>query len=102
MWERDLLRDYNLAKALKIMVGTPYLDKDLMETTMMVPGKFKISQDHKKLILREVAQKLRLAKEFCWRKKQAAQYGSNSDKMLNKLTKINGFSTKEKYFSHLR
>ena len=53
MWERDLKRDYLIAKALDFELKTPFLDKDVIKTAMMMPGEFKISKGYKKYILRE-------------------------------------------------
>src|SRR3989344_898150 len=58
----------------------------------------KVESDNKKIILRETAQDvLNIPKEFAWRKKQAAQYGSKTDRAIEKLAKRRKFPTKSEY-----
>ena len=58
-------------------------------------------KDNKKIILREAAEFLGLKKEFAWRKKQAAQYGSNFVNGIEKLAKRKGFKMKKDYLMSL-
>ncbi|PIN81652.1 hypothetical protein COV11_01490 [Candidatus Woesearchaeota archaeon CG10_big_fil_rev_8_21_14_0_10_30_7] len=87
MWQRDFVRDVTIAKALGITVLCPFLDKDLIIKSMGIPADKKINKEFKKIILREIAEELGLPKEFAWRPKKAAQYGSYFDKALIKLAK---------------
>ncbi|MFH1276645.1 MAG: asparagine synthase-related protein [Candidatus Woesearchaeota archaeon] len=100
MWERDLIRDFNLAKKLGVKVKTPFLDEELINFAMKIPSEWKIVKEQKKVILREVAEEL--LGEFAWRKKKAAQYGSCFDKAIAKLTKKKGFEFKKDYLESLR
>ncbi|MBW2963263.1 asparagine synthase C-terminal domain-containing protein [Candidatus Woesearchaeota archaeon] len=100
MWGRDLVRDFNLAKVLKVVIRTPFLDEDLIKTAMQVPAKWKLTKDEKKIILREVADEMGLG-EMAWRKKKAAQYGSCFDKAIGKLAKKNNFKLKKDYLNSL-
>ena len=59
------------------------------------------SVDNKKIILREIAEDFGLEKEFAWRKKKAAQYGSNFVKGIDKLAKKHNFTTKKEYLQSL-
>lgn len=99
MWERDLVRDFTLAKEFGITVGTPFLDKDLIEYAMKLPGEWKLNDGKKKVILREVAEEF--LNEFAWRKKKAAQYGSCFDKAISKLARKNGFKMKKDWLDSL-
>ena len=99
MWSRDLVRDFNLAKKSEIRVGTPFLDEELIKYAMQLPGKWKLSEVEKKIILREVAEEF--LGEFAWRKKKAAQYGSCFDKAIGKLAKQKGFKLKKDYLGSL-
>jgi len=99
MWERDLVRDFNLAKTLQITIKTPFLDEELIKVAMQLPGKWKIIEEKKKVILREVAEEF--LGEFAWRKKKAAQYGSCFDKAISKLAKKNGFKLKKEWLESL-
>lgn len=101
MWARDLLRDCTLAKKLKFTALTPYLDKDVILNAMAIDAREKISHEQKKIILRKISESLGLPKEFAWRKKKAAQYGSAVDKAIEKLAKKNGFKYKLEYLKHL-
>jgi len=102
MWQRDFTRDYAVAKAMNIKVLIPFLDEELIRSAMGIPGNLKINKDHKKVILREIAEELGLKKEFAWRLKKAAQYGSWFDKAMEKLAKQNDFKTKQDYIDSLK
>ena len=101
MWKRDLARDFAIAKNLGLDLKTPYLDKDLIKIAMQVHPMLKLDKDNKKIILREAAEFIGLKKEFAWRKKQAAQYGSNFVNGIEKLAKKNGFKFKKDYLQSL-
>ncbi len=100
LFVRDLTRDLPLAAALGIDVRCPFLDDGLIITAMGVPGEKKLNASHKKVVLREIAEQLGLPKEFAWRKKTAAQYGSKFDYALEKLAKRKGM-TKREYVASL-
>jgi diphthine-ammonia ligase len=101
MWERDLLRDSKISEHYKIKCLTPFLDEFLIKTAMMIPGEYKIKEEHKKYILRLAAEEIGLMKDFAFRKKRAAQYGSNFDKMLEKIARKKGFKQKSEYLKKL-
>jgi len=101
MWSRDLYRDVTVGKALKIDLLVPFLDEDVIIEAMKFEGDRKISEGEKKIILREIAEELGLPKEFAWRKKQGAQYGSKFDLAIQKLAKMNGFKLKKEYLRSL-
>ena len=98
MYERDLYRDDVVTMFHNIELRVPFLDKKLVDFALKIPAKFKISDEHKKIILREIAEEMGLKKEFAWRKKRAAQYGSNFDKAIGKLAKKNK-SNKAEYLN---
>ena len=54
-----------------------------------------------KLILRKIANELGLKKEFAFRKKRAAQYGSRFDRAILRLGKRKGFKYKKDYLKSL-
>ena len=97
----DLVRDLAIAKHFNMTLLTPFLDKDLIKTAMTIKGSLKLKDGHKKYAFREVAEVLGLPKEFCWRKKVAAQYGSGVDKQIGRLAKIKGFKYKKDYLESL-
>jgi len=102
MHERDLYRDYMIAKAHGISLLAPFLATDLVEYAMRIPVSLKLSDDHDlnkaeavvatadKLILREIARDLGL-EEAASRKKKAVQYGANVVKAIEKLAKRKGY-----------
>jgi len=101
MWTRDLLRDYKIAKYLGLELKTPYMDIDIIKAAMNVNPMHKLDKINKKIILREIAEDFGLEKQFAWRKKKAAQYGSNFVKGIDKLAKKHGFETKKEYLHSL-
>ena len=101
MWKRDLIRDFTIAKKIGLDLRTPFLDKDVIKVAMNIHPMYKIDKDNKKIILREAAEFIGLKKEFAWRKKQAAQYGSNFVNGIDKLAKKNGFKFKKDYLQSL-
>lgn len=100
MWSRDLTRDFTIAKALGLDLRTPFLDKGLVKLAMKIHPMFKLDKDNKKIILRETAELIGLKREFAWRKKQAAQYGSNFVNGIDKLARQNGFKYKKDYLQN--
>ncbi len=101
MWSRDISRDLLISKANKVSLRLPFLDKEVIKAAMSIHPMYKMDKNNNKIILREVAEELGLKKEFAWRKKKAAQYGSNFIKGMDKLTKRNGFNYKKDYLGSL-
>lgn len=99
MWSRDLVRDSILASRFKVRFSTPFLDSDLIRVAMAIPGEKKIVGDMKKYCLRESAVRLGLPREFAFRPKQAAQYGSYFDKAIERIMRKRGFKKKFEYLS---
>lgn len=101
MFERDLLRDFALAKSEKIDFWIPFLDEELISFAMNIPDKFKLDETGAKLILREAAIHIGLPKKFARRPKRAAQYGSRTNNALDKLARQKGFKYKQDYIKFL-
>ncbi|NQV09157.1 diphthine--ammonia ligase [Candidatus Woesearchaeota archaeon] len=97
MYERDLYRDDVVTMHNNIELRVPFLDKNLVEYSLKIPGKLKLFEDYEKYILRVVAKSLGLKDEFAFRRKKAAQYGSNFHKAIEKLKKRNKFEKKSEY-----
>ena len=102
LYERDLSRDMAVSKALNINILCPFLDKELIKYAMQIDSSLKITDQEKKIILRETAVYLGLEKEFAFRKKLAAQYGSGFHKAIDKLARKNGFKLKQDYLNSLK
>lgn len=101
MHERDLYRDDVITMAHNIELRVPFLDKNLVEFALTIPGDMKIINGLDKAILRDAAILLGVPKESAMRKKRAAQYGSGVDKAIAKLTKIAKCKTKKEYLDSL-
>ncbi|MBN2367814.1 asparagine synthase C-terminal domain-containing protein [Candidatus Woesearchaeota archaeon] len=101
MWKRDFLRDCRIADSQKIKFLTPFLDRDLILAGMSISGDLKIKNEFKKYILRKSALSLGLPKEFAFRPKKAAQYGSKFDKAISNISKSKGFKYKSEYLNYL-
>lgn len=99
MWDRDLVRDFTLARTLGVTIRTPFLDEELVRFAMKLPAEWKISREEKKLIFREVAEEF--LGTFAWRRKKAAQYGSCFDKAMGKLARKEGFKLKREWVESL-
>ena len=102
LYEKDLSRDIAVSKALNINILCPYLDKDVVRYAMQIDSSLKITEQEKKIILRETAVYLGLKNEFAYRKKLAAQYGSGFHKAIDKLARKNGFKLKQDYLNSLK
>jgi diphthine-ammonia ligase len=101
MWRRDLKRDVTLSSKLGVNLMTPYLDPNVILNAMAIPGNDKITGGYKKVILREISLDFGLPKEFAYRPKKAAQYGSRVNKAIEQLARKNGFKYKQDYLKML-
>lgn len=99
--ERDLKRDRSLANHFGLTLLLPFLEKDLVEYALSIPGEYKIIGENKKMILRRAAMKIGLEEKEAMRKKLGAQYGSKFDRGLQKLAKKNGYKYKSEYLNSL-
>ena len=100
MYQRDLIRDSTIPKALKFRFATPFLDEDLVPYALRIPIKYKINEIGAKMILRKAAEPY-LGK-YSQRPKKAAQYGSNTDKAIEKLAHMGRFATKKEYLESIK
>ncbi len=101
VYENDLLRDLAVITYFNINMQCPFLDRDLVTYSMLIDPSLKITKEHKKLILLETAVALGLEKEFAYRPKKAAQYGSGFHSAIEKLSKKKGFKLKKDYLNSL-
>lgn len=82
-WFNDLYRDDTSTMKHGVELRTPFLDHDLIKKALTIPPQQKTGE-HDKKILRKTAISLGLPKNIAYRKKVAAQYGSNSAKAIKK------------------
>ena len=101
MYKRDLLRDWRLADEFGMKLLIPFLDAEVIKSGMQFPAEEKVSGEHKKVILRKIAEEIGIPAEIAWRKKKAAQYGSRFDRAIQKLAKQKGFKLKKDYLKSL-
>ncbi|MCX6711715.1 MAG: asparagine synthase C-terminal domain-containing protein [Candidatus Woesearchaeota archaeon] len=99
--ERDVTRDEELAKYFKIKLLLPFLNEDIVKIAMIIDPELKIKDGVNKYILRETAVSLGLPKEYAFRKKIAAQYGSKFDRAILRLARKNKFKYKKDYLKSL-
>jgi asparagine synthase (glutamine-hydrolysing) len=97
MYERDTYRDDVITMYHNLELRVPFLDTKLVEYALKIPARFKLKEGHNKYILRELAETIGLPKEYAWRKKRAAQYGSKLDRALGKLAKQHKYKNKSDY-----
>tara|TARA_Y100000310_G_scaffold345313_1_gene463667 strand:- start:7885 stop:9921 length:2037 start_codon:yes stop_codon:yes gene_type:complete len=85
MYERDLYRDDVITMFHSVELRLPFLDRELIEYSLKIPPSLKINGEKDKLVLRKIAEEIGISHETAYRKKRAAQYGSNVQKALKKL-----------------
>ncbi len=95
LYHRDLYRDDVITMYNNIELRLPFLDLDLVKYALRIPQKLKYKDGVKKLILREVCYDLGIKKDYSFRRKKAAQYGSKFDKGLGKIAKKEGMKKSE-------
>lgn len=100
MYDRDLLRDSAIPKALGFNFTTPFLDKELIQYSLAIPIKYKINDEGSKMVLRKAA--MSYLGKFSERPKKAAQYGSSLDKAIAKLALIHKSRYKKDYIRSLQ
>ena len=111
IWERDLYRDNVISFATNNELRVPFLNKETLSYSLALNDKLKIrkpfkkdlekirlfekefNRECKKYILRKIAEKY--LGIYAWRPKKAAQYGSKSEKIIEKLAKEKGLKKKQ-------
>ncbi len=102
LFERDLYRDNVVSFRNGYEIRLPFLDHRLIENALTISGDLKQKDGYKKYILRKAAEELGVPEEVAWRKKTAAQYGTNFDKAISRLSKNKGFGHKQEYLNSMR
>ena len=88
--EKNLARDDKIAMLNSVEGRFPFLDFNVVRSGLRTPLGYKIKNGIRKAILREIALELGLPKEVAYRKKKACQYGTNAQKLLEKIAKKEG------------
>jgi len=102
LFERDLYRDNVISFRNEREIRLPFLDHELVEHALTIPEEYKVKDEYRKYVLRKAAEKLGVPEKVAWRPKTAAQYGSNFDKAIDKLSRKKGFDHKQEYLNSLR
>lgn len=102
LYKDNLSRDEAIAKHFNLIIKCPYLDKKIIDYALTLNPNMLLSSKQNKIIIREIAKDLGLSKELAERKKLACQYGSNSDRVIEKLAKDNKFKNKTEYLYSFR
>ncbi|MFA6399984.1 MAG: diphthine--ammonia ligase, partial [archaeon] len=106
MYENDLYFEDIISMANRVEMRVPFLDRNLVEKALKLPSKYKLVSKKgvitNKVILRDIALKLKLPSEIAMREKKAAQYGSNFDKAIELLAKKRGFKSKADYLNSIK
>ena len=97
IFERDFTRDVKLVDYFGLSLRLPFLDEGLVRAAMSVSSDLKVKEGYKKYILRLACHDLGLPKEFSFRKKKAAQYGSKVNKAFRQIAKKKGFRTRKEF-----
>ncbi|AFK22608.1 asparagine synthase (glutamine-hydrolyzing) [Pyrococcus sp. ST04] len=93
--ERNLARDDKVSMLNGVEVRYPYLDQAFAVLALNAPINEKIKDGKRKVILRKIAIEMGLPEFVANREKKAMQYGSNSQKFLEKIAKSEGVKLRE-------
>ncbi|MFB6145091.1 MAG: diphthine--ammonia ligase [Candidatus Nanohaloarchaea archaeon] len=102
LFENDLYRDNVVSFRNGYELRLPFLDHELIDHALTIPEEYKVKDVYRKYVLRLAAEKLGVPEKVVWRKKTAAQYGSNFDKSIDRLSRDNGFDSKQDYLNSFR
>lgn len=87
MYHVNLERDDAVSMANGVELRVPFLDRDIIDLALDIPGKYKIKNGEdllRKHILRDSAKSMGVPDYIALRPKKAAQYGSGINKILKK------------------
>ena len=87
MYHVNLERDDAVSMANGVELRVPFLDKEIINLALDIPGKYKIINNEdllRKHILRDAAKSIGVPNYIADRPKKAAQYGSGINKILKK------------------
>ena len=87
MYHVNLERDDAVSMANGVELRVPFLDKEIINLALDIPGKYKIINNEdllRKHILRDAAKSIGVPDYIADRPKKAAQYGSGINKILKK------------------
>ncbi len=100
LYESDLYRDEQVARAQGISLRAPFLATELVDYALKIPAAYKLAGNENRVILRAIARDLGLV-AVASRKKRAVQYGSNFLKAIDKIARHEGYRYKREYLKTL-
>ncbi|RCV63111.1 asparagine synthase (glutamine-hydrolysing) [Methanophagales archaeon] len=100
LYESDLYRDEQVARAQGISLRAPFLAMELVDYALKIPAAYKLAGNENRVILRAIARDLGLV-AVASRKKRAVQYGSNYLKAIDKIARREGYRYKREYLKTL-
>lgn len=89
LFKVDVVRDRVMTKQSGVEIYFPYLDKKFIEYCQTLPMELKINGETRKFILRELAKTKGLPDYIFNRPKNALQYSSGIQKIVEKAVKLN-------------
>ena len=92
---QDIKMDIRVAQHFDRTLITPYLHDIVVESAQAVPPKYKVSNDQRKVILKDAAIALDLPREIAIRQKKAVQYSSGIIKELRNMARIKKMEVNE-------
>ena len=93
--ERNLARDDKIAMLNSVEGRFPFLGLPVISAALNIPPELKLEGGIRTAILRRTALELGLPRELAMREKKAAQYGSHSQKLLERLARREGLTLRE-------
>lgn len=85
LYKDTLEREDKITMYHSIELRVPYLDPEVIKVAMSIPDELKIKDNHVKYLHRRLAQKCGISTDLAWRKKEAAQHGSEVHDRLLKI-----------------
>jgi len=95
--EKNFQRDNKVCSFHKVELRLPFADRELVELALGIPLNLKIESPKdklRKIVLRRVAENLKLPSILAERRKKAIQYATGVNRALKKLAKKEGLSLK--------
>ncbi|HEX5456810.1 MAG TPA: asparagine synthase (glutamine-hydrolyzing) [Candidatus Nitrosotalea sp.] len=96
LYKDTLEREDKITMYHSIELRVPYLDSEVINVAMSISEDLKIKENHVKYIHRKLAQDIGVPLDLAWRKKEAAQHGSNVHNKLLKMLEKMAKATPEK------
>jgi asparagine synthase (glutamine-hydrolysing) len=92
---KNIKMEFALAEHFNKILKLPFLQEDVVRTSNEIPIEYKVKNDERKIILKEVAVQCGLPNEIVNQDKKAAQYSSGIIKELRKAAKKEGMGVNE-------